>query len=42
MTVPLLLGAVLILALRTLYARRWFVRFPNGVFLGAAATILSV
>src|SRR5690349_15214954 len=42
MAVPLATGAALIVILRFLYARRWFSRFPNGVFLGAAATILTV
>jgi adenylate cyclase len=42
MAVPLALGAGLLVVLRFLYVRRWFARFPNGVFLGAASTILSV
>lgn len=42
MSVPLLLGGALIVVLQFLYAKRWFSRFPNGVFLGAAATIVSV
>lgn len=42
MAVPLVLGAALILGLRFLFVRRWFARFPNGVFLGAACTILTV
>ena len=42
MAVPIVLGAALLVVLHFLYARRWFARFPNGVFLGAAATILTV
>src|SRR5215831_16201850 len=42
MAVPLALGAALLVVLRFLHARRWFARFPNGVFLGTASTILTV
>jgi adenylate cyclase len=42
MAVPLALGAVLIGVILLAQTRRWFARFPNGVFLSAAATILSV
>jgi hypothetical protein len=42
MAVPLALGAVLLVVLRFHHVRRWFARFPNGVFLGAASTILTV
>ena len=42
MAVPLALGAALLVALRFLHARRWFARFPNGVFFGAASTILTI
>jgi class 3 adenylate cyclase len=42
MAVPLALGAVLVGVLLVAHSRRWFSRFPNGVFLSAAATIVTV
>ena len=42
MAVPLAAGAVVIGLLLMGHRRRWFARFPNGVFISAAATIVSV
>ena len=42
MAVPLAAGAVLILLVLVAHKRRWFSSFRNGVFLSAAATILTV
>ena len=42
MALPLAAGAVLILILLVAHKRRWFARFHRGVFLSAAATIVTV
>jgi class 3 adenylate cyclase len=42
MAVPLTGGAVLVALLLFAHSRRYFARFPNGVFLSAAATIMAV
>jgi class 3 adenylate cyclase len=42
MAIPLAGGAVLVALLLFAHSRRFFARFPNGVFLSAAATIMTV
>jgi class 3 adenylate cyclase len=42
MAVPLALGAVLIAVLLSAQRRRWFSRFPNGVFISVACTMVTI
>lgn len=42
MAVPIAAGALLVGLLLFAHTRRFFARFPNGVFLSAAATIITV